>query len=183
MPSYETIPAAVDGLTAPEPKTSLKRVLGAAAHVLLVEPPHLLREFLRRRRQIFGLRRRRDLLAHALFGGADRRLRRLDGAARRRLRLVGLRALLARHLDQARLHRRQLLAQPRLGLAARLLELRARVDAGLVDEPDLLGELRLRLGELRLERDEARGDAKRLRRERDESRKEAASLRQKLDDV
>ena len=31
MPSYETIPAAVDGLTAPEPKTSLKRVLGAAA--------------------------------------------------------------------------------------------------------------------------------------------------------
>jgi len=33
MPSYETIPAAEDGLltTAPEPKTSLKRVLGAAA--------------------------------------------------------------------------------------------------------------------------------------------------------
>ena len=119
-------------------------VLGAAAHVLLVEPPHLLREFLRRRRQIFGLRRRRDLLAHPLFGGADRRLRRLDGAPRRRLRLVGLRALLARHLDQARLHRRQLLAQPRLALAARLLELRARVDAGLVDEPRLLGELRRR---------------------------------------
>ena len=96
---------------------------------------------LRRRRRAVGLRRRRDLLAHPFFGGADRRLRRLHGA--RRLRLVGLRALLARHLDQARPHRRQLLAS-RASLAARVLELRARVDAGLVDEPRLLGELRRR---------------------------------------